>query len=99
MSFPFCSRLNLKKKENFFNFNLGGLFGICFEVEGGGKITPSCLKLGIWHLSTDPYVILEDIPFSIKTLLILLMSAFICEKLAFFGQNSTFTESNNVRAF
>ena len=81
MSFPFSSRLNLKKKENFFNFNLGGLFGICFEVERGGKITPSCLKLRIWHLSTDPYGVLEDIPFSIKTLLILLMSAFICEKL------------------
>ena len=35
--------------------------------------------------------------FSYETLLILLMSAFFCKKSAFFGQNSTFTQSNIVR--
>ena len=36
--------------------------------------------------------------FSTKILLILLMSAFIAKKLAFFGKNGTFTQRNRVRA-
>ena len=40
----------------------------------------------------------SDIPFSTKVVLILLMSAFFCKKSAFFGKNSTFTQSNIVRA-
>ena len=39
----------------------------------------------------------ENIPFSAKELLIFLMSEFFCKKSAFFGQNSTFTQSNSVR--
>ena len=34
----------------------------------------------------------------LKALLILLMSAFICKKSTFFGKDSTFTQSNSVRA-
>ena len=40
----------------------------------------------------------NEIPFSTKALLILLMSAFFCKKPAFFGKNSIFTQSNSVRA-
>ena len=46
----------------------------------------------------NTYVASENIPFSSKALLILLVSAFFCKKLAFSGQNSTFTQSNSVRA-
>ena len=49
------------------------------------------LKLEIWHVSTNTYVVSENIPFSTKAVLILLMSVF-------FGQNSTFTQSNSERA-
>ena len=37
-------------------------------------------------------------PFSTKAFLILMMSAFFWIKSGFFGQHSTFTQSNNVRA-
>ena len=47
-----------------------------------------------WHVSTYPYVVSENIPFSTKAFLILLMSAFFCKEIAFFDQNSTFTHSN-----
>ena len=50
------------------------------------------------YVSTRPYVDSEIIPFSTKAPLILLTSAFFCEKSAFFGKNSTFTQSNNVTA-
>ena len=42
-------------------------------------------------------VVPENIPFSAKELLIFLMSEFLCKKSAFFGQNSTVTQSNSVR--
>ena len=80
-----------------------GFLGVRFDV--GGKITPPRLKLvritlETWNfaLSTDPYVVSENIILSTKDLLILLMSAFFCKKAAFFGQNSTFTQSNSGRA-
>ena len=57
-----------------------------------------CQKLQIWHVSTHPYVVSENIPFSAQAPLILLMSVFFCKKLAFFVQKSTFTQSNSVRA-
>ena len=69
-----------------------GFLGVCFEVVGaGGKITAPCLKivcimLETLHVSTDPYVVSENIPFSTKVLLILLMSSFCCEKLAFLAK-------------
>ena len=52
---------------------------------------PTCLKLvGImletWHVSTDTYVVSENIAFISKTLLILLMSAFFCQKSAFLAK-------------
>ena len=66
--------------------------GVRFEMEGWGKITP-CIKL-----VTDPYLSSKCMSFSTKALLILLMSAFFCKKSAIFGQNSTFTLCNSVRA-
>ena len=42
-----------------------------------------------WYVSTHTYVVSDNIPFRTKALLILLMSAF-------FGKNSTFTQSNSV---
>ena len=50
------------------------------------------------YVSTNRYVVLENISFSIKALLILLMSALFSNKSAFFGKNSTFTERNSVKA-
>ena len=52
--------------------------------------------LQIWHVSTHLYVVSEYIPFSTKALLILLMSAIFAKNQRFFGQNSTFTQSNSV---
>ena len=84
--------LDLFHYHYFINPNLGGLFRVCFEVVGaGGKITAPCLKivcimLETLHVSTDPYVVSENIPFSTKVLLILLMSSFCCEKLAFLAK-------------
>ena len=79
--------------------------GIHFEVGGGGlKSTPhprspaTCLKLVRVTLETHSCVVSENIPFSIKVLLILPMSTFFCKKIACFSQNSTFTQSNSVRA-
>ena len=55
--------------------------------------------LETWNLdvSTYTYVVLENIPFSTKTPLILLTSAFFCKNSTFLGENSTFIQSNNVR--
>ena len=39
-----------------------------------------------WCVSTHTYVVSENIPFSTKTVLILLMSAFFGKKLEFFWQ-------------
>ena len=50
-----------------------------------------CSKLQIWYVSTHRYVVLENIPFSTKTTLILLMSAFIIK-------NITFTQGISMRA-
>ena len=77
--------------------------GARFEV-GRGKITPRPLSKTRQSFATNlkfgtskhSYVVSENITFSSKPLLILLMSAFFAK--TFFGQNSTFTQSNNVRA-
>ena len=50
------------------------------------------------HKDTHTYVVSENIPFSTKAVLILLMSAVFLQKIAFFGENSIFTQSNIVRA-
>ena len=77
------------------------------EEGGGGVKLPPCLKLvrimlrnayfESWHISTDIYAVSEDIHFITKVLLILLMSAFFCKKVAFSSQNSTFAQRNSVR--
>ena len=87
-----------KKSKHSFNPNLGGLFRGSFKGEEERYKITTCLKLvrimlklEIWHVSTNTYVVSENIPFSTKAVLILLMSIF-------FGQNSTFTQSNSERA-
>ena len=58
--------------------------GVSFRV-GGGKITP-CLKLvrlcykpDIWYVSTQIYLVSENIPFSTKTPSVLLIPASFCK--------------------
>ena len=81
-----------------------GFLGGSFWGGDGIKLAP-CLKLvrimpETWNLEckSDPHVVSENIPFSTKALLILLMSAFFCKKSEIFGQNNTFIQSNSVRA-
>ena len=89
-----------------FNPNLGGLLGVRFEVgRVGGIYHPLlktllelCWKLQIWHVSTYPYIVSENIRFSTWTPLILQMSAFFSKKIVLFVQKSNFTRSNSVRA-
>ena len=65
---------------------------MCVWREGVGKITLPCLKLVRTMLETShfalkythTYVILENISFSTKTLLVLLIPAFFCKISAFF---------------
>ena len=42
--------------------------------------------LEIWAVSTNTYVVLENIPFSTKTFLILLVSGFFLQKVSVFWQ-------------
>ena len=85
-----------------FNSNLGGFLRVSFwGAQGEGlKVTP-CLKLvrimlETWNLVRKyTYAVSDNIPFSIKTPLILL---FFYKKSAFFGKNSIFSQSNSVGA-
>ena len=52
----------------------------------------------MWYVSNHTFVVLENIPYSTKGLLIVLMLAFFVKKSVFFGKTSTFTQSNIVRA-
>ena len=56
--------------------------------------------LETWNLARKytHICISENVPFSTKDLLILLMPAFFCKKSVLFGQNKTSTESDSVRA-
>ena len=55
-------------------------------------------NLGRKYTHIHTYVVAENIPFSTNVLLILLMSVFFCKKISIFGENSTFTQSNIMRA-
>ena len=46
---------------------------------------------------THTYLVSENMPFSTKVLLILLMLTSFCKKSTFFGKNSTFTQNNIVK--
>ena len=80
---------SIKNCLYYFNPNLGGFFrGLILCFGGGGGITfpRLCLKLvrimletSNWHLSTQTYLGSENIPFSTKLLIILLMSAFFAK--------------------
>ena len=47
-----------------------------------------CYKLEIWYVSTNRYLVSENIHFSTRTPLILLTSAFFGKKLVFFGKSN-----------
>ena len=68
--------------------------GSFWDDRGGvSKITPHP------GLSTHWYEVSENIPFTIKASLTLLVSVFFLQKMTvILGQNSTFTQSNSVRA-
>ena len=71
------------------------------KVKGGNYVP--CLKLvrimlEICYIGTHPYTVLENMPFSTKTLLILLISASFVKNWVFFCINSTFSQSNSVGA-
>ena len=68
-----------------FNTNLVRLLKGSFwgGARGGGLRN---LKLEILYISTYTYVVSENIPFSTKALLILLISATFCKKSAFFAK-------------
>ena len=75
-----------------------GFLGVRTEVRGGGGKITACLKLirimlvrHVWYISTQTYVVSENILFSTKTVLILEMPAYFCKKSAFFGENCAFT--------
>ena len=106
LSIPFLPELFLSFLTSHFTLTLiwVGFLGARFEV--GNLITPllhpPCLKLVRVMLetcvSTHSYVVSENMLFSTKSHLILLMSAFFCKKSALCSQNSTFTQTNIVRA-
>ena len=99
-------RANIHKstKSVCFNRNVGNFYLWNFLVSAllyptlGGLFRGSFWKLQIWHVRTHTYIVLENIPFSTKVLLILLMSVYFCKKSVFSGNNSTYTQSNIVRA-
>ena len=62
-----------------------GFLGVCLDVVGGGNLA----------ISTHTYVVSENVHFSSKAFLILLMH--FAKNHCFFGQNTTFTRSNSVR--
>ena len=49
-------------------------------------------------LSIHAYVISEYTAFNTETPITLLISTFLCKKSESFGKNSTFTQSNSMRA-
>ena len=65
-----------------------GFLGVGLEVKGGGGgggIPPPSLKLVRIVVSTQIYLVSENIPFSCRALLIMVMSTFFCKK-SFFWQ-------------
>ena len=52
----------------------------------------------VWYVSTYVHAFLENIPFSTKTPLILLISAFFAGILRNFPKNGIFTQSNSMKA-
>ena len=71
-----------------FNPNLGRLFR--------GSFWELSWQLQIWHVSTHPCVVSENIPFYQGPLNSADVSIF-CKKSVFFGQYSTFTQRNSVK--
>ena len=94
------------QNTNYFNQSNIPLTLIWVGFLGGSKITPlppskTCSNYaGNFKFGTQvhTHIVSENIPFRSQVPLILLTSAFFCKKLAFFVQNSIFTQSTSVRA-
>ena len=50
------------------------------------NLLESCQNLEIWYVYTHPYVVLENIPYSLKALIIVLLSSFFCKKTTFLSK-------------
>ena len=88
---------NTRIDPNFGGLFRGLFWGVCVFVPlcvcvGGGCVKlplrpfclKLCLKLQIWHARTDKYLVSENIPFSTKVLLILLMLTFFLQQISVF---------------
>ena len=98
-----------QKFRNCFVKELGGHFRGSFWGRGELLPTPPILSktsyklLETWNLvrkHTHTYAVSENMPFSTKALLTLLVPAyfFFFRKSAIFGKNSTITQTTSVRA-
>ena len=91
------------KLIDLFNANLGGLFKDSFVV-GVVTLPPVknllefCQKLEVRCVSTNTYLISENIPLSTRTPSILLISIFFWQKFSIFGKSSASNQSNSMRA-
>ena len=50
------------------------------------NLLESCQNLEIWYVCTHPYLVLENIPFILKVLIILLLPSFFCKKTTFLSK-------------
>ena len=81
-----------------------GFSGVHFALGGGLKLPPVknllelCYKREIWYVSTHTFVVSENIPFSTKNPLILMISIFFAKNQQLLVKNSTFTQNNGMRA-
>ena len=105
MFFLFIDK-NMLYKVKFLTLIWAEFLGVHFEVGVWveGKITP-CLKLvriklEIWHLARKyrPMCSFRKFTFQYQDFLNFADVSTFCKKSVFFGKNSTFTQSNIVRA-
>ena len=82
---------------NFFFLGGGGVGAVGYCPDRNSL--ELCWELEIWYVDTHTYLVSENIPFSTKAHLILLMPAFFCKISLCFGRNSIFTQSNSESSF
>ena len=63
-----------------------GFLGVGLAVMGGGEFPPPSLKLVRIVVSTQIYLVSENIPFSCRALLIMVMSTFFLQKIIFLAK-------------
>ena len=90
MTSGFLQILSLTFRKPTLNPNLGGCVRGPGGVKRGGGVR---IMLETWNsVSTHTYVVWENIPFSTKVLLVLLMSTFFCKKQKTVNKNVSFTD-------